>query len=83
MEEFQNEELQAKSLDKAERELKACENLDKIKEPIDATIYIDDQKLRYRNQALANLIVDSQVKRKKFLTEWIKDTKEGLFKKKK
>ena len=72
--EMQPEELQNVQLRLAEREIRVMNNLDRIKEPINAEIILGDQKVRYRNTAYEKLFIDGQANRKKYLLTFIDKT---------
>jgi len=69
--ETQPEELQSKQLKLAEREIAVMSNLDRIKEPIDAIIYLGDQKVKYRNITFETFLLGIQKDRKKMLLQFI------------
>lgn len=73
--EMKPEELQNVQLRLAEREIRVMNNLDSIKEPIDATIVLGDQNVRYRNKAYIELFLGMQTNRKRYLLEFIEKTK--------
>lgn len=70
---FEDEELKAKSLRIAERELKFLEHMENTSMPCETTYYMDSQKFTYRNMALMEMLRGMSVNRVGFLKKLIKD----------
>lgn len=71
--EFTEQELLAQNVKNAQQALKVMQDLDKIKTPLEVTIYMAGNKSTYRNDAFRKMISDMDVETKNQLQNFIKN----------
>jgi len=74
--EFSAQELMSQNLKNAKQALMVMTDLDKIKTPLETTMYMAGNKSTYRNQAYREMIVEMDMKTKEGLNQFIKEHKE-------
>jgi len=71
--EFTEQELMASNLKNAKQALQTMEDLDKIKVPLECTMYMAGNRSTYRNQEYRKMVSDMDIKTKDELKKFIKD----------
>ena len=74
--EFSEQELLAQNVKNAKQALRVMEDLDKIKTPLECSMYMAGNKSTYRNQAYRLMVTEMDTKTKKGLEQFIKENKE-------
>lgn len=76
--EWTEQELIAANVKNAQKALKVMEDLDKIKTPLEATLYMAGNKSTYRNDEFRKMISEMDLETKSQLKLFIKDKNVNL-----
>jgi len=71
--EWTEQELLAANVKNAQQALRVMEDLDKIKTPLEVTMYMAGNKSTYRNDEFRRMITDMDMETKKELKQFIKN----------
>jgi len=71
--EWTEQELLAANVKNAQKALRVMEDLDKIKTPLEVTMYMAGNKSTYRNDEFRRMISDMDMETKKELKQFIKN----------
>lgn len=73
--EFTEQELMAANVKNAEQALRVMADLDKIKTPLEVTMYMAGNRSTYRNDAYRKMVSDMDIKTKEELKKFLKENK--------